>query len=973
MDTEDNKIAQDNVKLKSYLSPINVWALSFGCAIGWGAFVMPGTTFLPIAGPLGTAIGMAIGGLIMLIIGYNYHYMMNRYRDAGGTYTYSKRVFGYDHGFMSAWFLILVYIAITWANATALPLIFRNLLGDFFKFGFHYQIAGFDVYFGEVLLSISALWLFGFICIRGGKIAARIQTVAALILLLGVIIGFGAVLSEYGLSILNFNPPFNPDISPITAVFGIVVLAPWAFAGFESISQSTEGFTFPVKKTFAILAFSVTTSALTYIFLGIIAISAMPKIYGNWFTYINNLSDLSGLPALPTFFAIDTLMGNTGLIILAVTVVAAVITGLVGNYIAASRLIYALTRDDLLPDWFGKLNKYRTPQNAIIFIMLLSLPIPFLGRTAISWIIDVNTIGATIDYAYTSTVAFVLARRVGDLPAQITGAFGLIVSATFFLYFMVPAFWTVSAMSTESYLILIAWSMLGFVFFRYIFKRDTQRRFGKSTVVWMALLALIFFTSTMWLRQSSHATTEGVLHNLNDYYTEELKEHGITSTYTEKADSEYYLESQMNDVNNSLTKDNLTQMAIITITLFIMFNIYNMMMKREKEAEIQKAEAEQSSKAKSTFLSNMSHDIRTPMNAIIGYTNLIKKEPNLPPKATEYLNKIEASNKHLLALINDILDMSRIESGKMELDPIASDLVKTMNEVRDLFATQMITKSIDYVVKADEVTNKWVICDTPRLNRVLLNLISNAYKFTPEGGKVTVTLKQVDSTENTGSYELRVKDTGMGMAPEFAKKVFEAYSRDRTVNNIQGTGLGMAITKSIVELMGGTIEVKSELGKGTEFIVRIDFPLVADIPKDKAEKSGESTKPELDFSKMKLLLVEDNMVNREIASLILTEFGFQLDTAENGKEAVDKVSNSKPGDYQAVLMDIQMPVMNGYDATKAIRKLDNSELSNIPIIAMTANAFTEDIQAAKEAGMNSHIAKPIEIPKMIETLTEVLK
>ena len=255
----------------------------------------------------------------------------------------------------------------------------------------------------------------------------------------------------------------------------------------------------------------------------------------------------------------------------------------------------------------------------------------------------------------------------------------------------------------------------------------------------------------------------------------------------------------------------------------------------------------------------------------------------------------------------------------------------------------------------------------------LNNLLTNAFKFTPSGGKINVTLKQVGVNEDTGSYELRVKDTGMGMTPEFAAKVFEAYSRDRTVNNIQGTGLGMAITKSIVDLMGGTIDVKTELGKGTEFIIQVDFKLVDDIPEDNVETKAEKIKTDLDFSKMKLLLVEDNMVNREIASLILTEHGFKLDTAENGKEAVEKVSSSKPGEYQVVLMDVQMPVMNGYEATKAIRQLDNPELANIPIIAMTANAFSEDIQAAKDAGMNDHIAKPIDIPKMIETLQKVIR
>ena len=475
----------------------------------------------------------------------------------------------------------------------------------------------------------------------------------------------------------------------------------------------------------------------------------------------------------------------------------------------------------------------------------------------------------------------------------------------------------------------------------------------------------------LWVREATNDAAQTVLGNLSDYYIEELNEHGVPPSEIEKADSEYYLQNQMKLVSDSLTRHNLMQMALIAIALFIMFNIYNLMMRREKNMEYEKVQAEQSNKAKSTFLSNMSHDIRTPMNAIIGYTNLIKKEAGLPKRTRDYLDKIEASNNHLLSLINDILDMSRIESGKMELDPQKSNIVTAMNEVRDLFATQMETKGLKFSVNVDHVMNKVVMCDTPRLNRVLLNLISNAFKFTPEGGSVTVTLKQTGGTESVGSYELRVKDTGMGMTPEFAKKVFAAYERDRTVSNIQGTGLGMSITKSIVELMGGTIDVKTELGKGTEFIVRVEFP-VLDEPEELPAESTTESKREIDFTKVKLLLVEDNEVNREIASLILTEFGFGLDTAENGKIAVEKISASKPGDFDAVLMDVQMPVMNGYEATKKIRELPDKKLAQIPIIAMTANAFTEDIQAAKDAGMNSHIAKPLDIQKMIETLTEVL-
>ena len=961
-----------DTKLKPYLSPLNVWALSFGCAVGWGAFVMPGTTFLPIAGPLGTALGMAIGGVIMLIIGYNYHFMMNRYPDAGGTYSYAKKVLGYDHGFLSSWFLILVYIAITWANATALPIIFRKFLGDTFQFGFHYTIAGFDIWLGEVLLSLGALWLFGAICMYGGKLAAWVQTVAAIILFGGVLIGIGSVVMS-GVNIFDLKPAFPPDNdNSFAAVFGIVVLAPWAFVGFESVSQSAEGFTFSVKKTFAILFSAVVAAALAYTFLAILAISTLPAGYGDWSGYIRDIDKLEGLEGLPTFHAVHFFMGDTGLVILAVTCVCGVITGLVGNYIAASRLIYALTRDDLLPAWFGKLNENRTPMNAVLFIMLLSLPIPFLGRTAIAWIIDVNTIGATIDYTYTSLVTIITARQLGKGLPQVTGTIGCVVSIIFFLYFMVPNVWTVAAMTTESYLILICWSILGFMFFRYIFQRDPDRRFGKSTISWIALLFLIFFTSMLWVREATNEAAQTVLGNLSEYYTEELNEHGVPPTDREKADSAYYLQNQMQHVSDSLTRHNLMQMALVMISLFIMFNIYNLMMRREKDMEVQKVQAERSNKAKSTFLSNMSHDIRTPMNAIIGYTNLIKKDHGLPPRTVEYLDKIEASSNHLLALINDILDMSRIESGKMELNPQKSNIVKALGEVRDLFATQMETKGLKFTVNTDHVMNKVVMCDTPRLNRVLLNLISNAFKFTPEGGSVIVTLKQVGGNDTVGSYELRVKDSGMGMTPEFAKKVFAAYERDRNVSNIQGTGLGMSITKSIVELMGGTIDVETELGKGTEFIVRVEFPIV-DEPDDTAVEQATDTKREIDFSKIKLLLVEDNEVNREIASLILTEFGFTLDTAENGKIAVEKIAASKPGDFDAVLMDVQMPVMNGYEATQKIRELKDPKLAQIPIIAMTANAFTEDIQAAKDAGMNSHIAKPLDVQKMMETLTEVLK
>ena len=369
----------------------------------------------------------------------------------------------------------------------------------------------------------------------------------------------------------------------------------------------------------------------------------------------------------------------------------------------------------------------------------------------------------------------------------------------------------------------------------------------------------------------------------------------------------------------------------------------------------------------------MSHDIRTPMNAIIGYVTLAKREPHLTPKTAEYLDKIETSGGHLLSLINDVLEMSRIESGRMELAPVPTDLRAVMQGVKDMFATQMETKGIRYEVTCENLTDPYVLCDKNRFDRVLLNLISNAYKFTPEGGAVTVTLTQTGKKGDDAQLRLSVKDTGIGMSPEFAAKVFEAYEREKTttVENIQGTGLGTAITKSIVELMGGGIEVFSEQGKGSEFVVSVALP-VDDAAAANAALTDAEKAPTALAGKL-LLLVEDDPDNRDVERTLLEESGFIVVTADNGEDAVELIAASTPGEYDAVLMDIEMPVKNGYNAAKLIRSLKNPALASIPIVALTAKAFSEDVAAAREAGMNAHIAKPLNMKTAMEVLTDVLR
>ena len=519
--------------------------------------------------------------------------------------------------------------------------------------------------------------------------------------------------------------------------------------------------------------------------------------------------------------------------------------------------------------------------------------------------------------------------------------------------------------------------------------------------------------------------------------------------------------------------------------------------------------AETANRAKSTFLSNMSHDIRTPMNAIIGFTTLAVSNIDDKKRVRDYLGKILSSSNHLLSLINDILDMSRIESGKIHLEETEVSLSDVLHDLKTIISGQIYAKQLDLYMDAMDVKDEDVYCDKTRLNQVLLNLLSNAVKFTPAGGTVSVRLKQFPGTvKDSGLYEIRVKDNGIGMSKEFVKKIFSPFERERTstVSRTQGTGLGMAITKNIVDMMGGTIEVKTEQGKGTEFIVRLPFRIhfkqhhtekIAELEGLKAlvvdddfntcdsvtkmlvrigmrsewtlsgkeavlrarqsmelgdafhayiidwrlpdmngievtrqirslgddtpiiiltayewsdievearaagvtafcskpmfmsdirdtlmiaigqmQAEAEDTRPLAagsDFRGRCILLVEDNELNSEITVEILNGYGCQVDTAVNGAEAVKKIKNSKPGDYDLVLMDVQMPVMNGYEATRQIRALNDPALAGITILAMTANAFDEDKKKALECGMDGFLTKPIVIEELIGVLQKNLK
>ncbi len=391
--------------------------------------------------------------------------------------------------------------------------------------------------------------------------------------------------------------------------------------------------------------------------------------------------------------------------------------------------------------------------------------------------------------------------------------------------------------------------------------------------------------------------------------------------------------------------------------------------RKEQELAAALLTADRANKAKSIFLNNMSHDIRTPMNAIIGFKNLAQKHIDDKEKCLDYLSKIGISSDHLLSLINDVLDMSRIESGKMKIINAPTHISELMNGLETIFMTGAVEKGVAFNVSIKDINQDCILCDKLRVNQILLNCVSNAIKFTEKGGKVDLIAEQIPcGTQGCATYKFTVSDTGIGMSSEFIKTIFEPFTREETgaAHQIQGTGLGMSICKNLVDMMNGTIDIKSEIGKGSSFEILLTFE-VAEADTDSA-KVSENPNDNVDLAGKTILLVEDNELNSEIATSILEELGAKVECAENGQAAVECVKNNPAGYYDVVLMDIQMPVMNGYEATAAIRGLDRPDAADIVIIAMTANAFEEDRQQAKEAGMNDHIAKPIDVRQLYKVL-----
>ena len=564
-----------DIGLQPYLSPAAACAMAIGTAVGWGSLVVTSSTYLAQAGPVGSILGLAIGTILMLIMCRNFAYMAGHYPRAGGIYTYTKEAFGYDRAFLVFWFLSLTYISIFWANATSLPLFSRFFVGDIFKFGYLFQVFGYEVYLGEALLSLAAIALITLLCCRSKIVSAQAMTVLVGIFVAGIIVCFIAGMVG---NTTDLSPSFVPDKNAFSQVIRIAFISPWSFIGFEGITHSAEEFKFKKDKLFGILVASVLISAALYVFITLLSITAYPEGCTSWLDYIRNLNSYSGIEGLPAFYAAHHYLGDFGVALLMASLLALVITSLIGNMRALSRLFYAVAKDDILPGRFAKLNNKQVPANAMILVAIVSIPVVFVGRTAIGWIVDVTTLGATMLYGFVSATTFKTARKLKDRRETVTGIIGFVIMIVFGIYLLFPNLFGDATLETETYILLMVWTVIGFFYFRLIIKKDHSRRFGKAIIVWIALLALVVFMAMIWSGRVDEQSTNESIYAIQEYY------HGDADPELQSLDEEAFIQNKIDHIHNVDVVNTVIIIVLFILALGAMLINHLSMEKWEKKA-----------------------------------------------------------------------------------------------------------------------------------------------------------------------------------------------------------------------------------------------------------------------------------------------------------------------------------------------------------------------------------------------------
>lgn len=828
-------------KLTPNLSPVGAWAFALGTSIGWGSLVVTANTYLAQAGPWGSVLGMVFATVIMLLIARNYSYLMQIFPEAGGAYAYSREVFNHDQGFLTGWFLALTYMAVLWANATSIPLYARNFLGGIFSFGKMYTIFEYDVYAGEVIVTIIAILLSGFLCARFRDAAMWAMTILVCLFTVGIAVVFLAALFLHK---GTYSPGYIPDSAALSQIIRIAVISPWAFIGFENISHASEELAFEKTRIFRVFVAAVILTALLYIFITVLSVTAYPDRYDSWLAYIRDLGNLHGLEAFPAFYAASCYLGRAGVGLLMLSLLALVVTSLIGNTTALSRLLYAMGKDEILPARFGTIGPHGAPATAVMAIAVISSFVPLVGRTAIGWIVDVTTIGATLIYAFVSAAALKIAQEREDRIETVTGGIGLAAMIGFGLLNLLPNLVSTSNMERETFFLFIVWSILGFLFFRTILRRDRKQRFGRSIVVWVALLSLVLLIALIWMRQSLVESNDLLLRNINDYYA------AAPEGGRETRDVQYIVD-QVALLRISNARTMLLGAGLFAFAILIMLTNHFYMNMRSAE-----------------------HERAANVDPMTG----VKSKHAYILRENQINNEIEEKKLEEFAVV--VCDVNGLKKINDTLGHKAGDeyIIAACRMICEIFAHSPV-----YRIGGDE----FVAILTGRdyiLRRDLLKLLHDRSAANIKSGGVVV----------SGAYA------------DFVR------GEDRQFHDVFGRADALMYEEK-------------QLLKGMGAVTRDEEPV------EPAEK------PEIFSVKKQILIVEDEPINQMLLGNALQE-EYRILFASDGVEAMEEAFSHRD-DLDLVLLDLQMPRMNGMEVLRTMKADD--ELKGIPVIVLTADQQAE--------------------------------
>lgn len=572
-------------RLSPYLSPAAVLSLSVGTSIGWGAFVVTSSNYIMRAGLYGSITGLILGAIVMLLIARNYGYLMNEFPSAGGVFHYSAKILGYDYAFLSAWFLGLTYIAIYWANATSIPLFFRVIFNNVLCVGLHYTLLGYEVYLTEVFVTIFFIMLFGLVCCKSRKAVALVMKILASVFTAGILICYFLVMYKKNAGGIRYEESFSLDYKALTNILTIASISPWAFIGFESVSHCSEELDFPAEKIRGVLRISVILTTVLYLAVFMISTSTYPPEYDSFLSYIKDMGNLSGLKSVPVFYAVNYYLGSRGVFILVLTLFSLIVTSLIGNLLALTRLIYSLSTDGVITPYFSKISCRGIPCNANRMLVLISILIPFMGRTAIGWIVDVTTIGASVIYILVSYMTFRHAKTNHARTEIFTGLAGTIAVVFFSVYIIFRGFFAGQSITTESYSLFCIWALVGFGVFHMVLKNDSSNRFGKSVVVWVVLVTLILVLSLIWMIETDRTSTINHINEIHEYI------HEITGTAEHIPGMEEFLNRSLFTIYDGNVKSSFIVILFFGFSIAMLISNFFIMKKREYEHEIELGKA----------------------------------------------------------------------------------------------------------------------------------------------------------------------------------------------------------------------------------------------------------------------------------------------------------------------------------------------------------------------------------------------